>query len=307
PSPPAERAPLLPRTRRHPTSRNAGSQTRLNRSPNRRVRSWVAHRCSLAWIPRTRASASSMESVGHGAPVFTGALPAFQPPHCGLAAALRHARGSPALGLLRRLRPLPRPTADGEPARHRAGRPAGGGTPEAVPRSPGAGWRGRCPAFPRQPRHTYAADLQRGLLAGPPHRRRSRIAQPSGVRALLPGPYPPGWSRFWTYGGLTTGSALLTPSRLACRTRAVWQYRPVPSLSGLLPPSPAPPRSGCPQLQRPAATGRRRSPFTSARTHGASWRTGAFQYWPVASITTTVTPSSPSRSASTSSDRVIVA
>jgi hypothetical protein len=28
------------------------------------------------------------------------------------------------------------------------------------------------------------------------------------------------------------------PSRLACRTRTVWQYRPVPSLSGLLPPSP---------------------------------------------------------------------
>ena len=29
-----------------------------------------------------------------------------------------------------------------------------------------------------------------------------------------------------------------TPSRIACRTRTVWQCRPVPSLSGLLPPAP---------------------------------------------------------------------
>ena len=40
-----------------------------------------------------------------------------------------------------------------------------------------------------------------------------------------------------------------TPFRLASRAQAVWQYRPVPSLSGLLPPSPASPGSGCPQLQ----------------------------------------------------------
>src|SRR6266498_5063713 len=31
----------------------------------------MAHRCSLAWIPSTRASASSADSIGHGAPVFT--------------------------------------------------------------------------------------------------------------------------------------------------------------------------------------------------------------------------------------------
>lgn len=39
------------------------------------------------------------------------------------------------------------------------------------------------------------------------------------------GPHPPGSSRFWTRGGSTTGSLTRTPSRLACRTRAVWQYR----------------------------------------------------------------------------------
>jgi len=44
------------------------------------------------------------------------------------------------------------------------------------------------------------------------------------------------------------------------------------SLSGLLLPSPAPPGSGCPQLHRPAATGRRRrshlysNPCASRRT-----------------------------------------
>jgi len=44
-----------------------------------------------------------------------------------------------------------------------------------------------------------------------------------------------------------TGSSR-TPSDLACRTRAIWRYWPVPSLSGLLPLSPAPPGSSCPQL-----------------------------------------------------------
>jgi hypothetical protein len=46
---------------------------------------------------------------------------------------------------------------------------------------------------------------------------------------------------------------------------------PIPALSGPLPPSPASPGSG-PQLQWPAATGKRRSPFITTR-YGASWRT----------------------------------
>jgi hypothetical protein len=73
----------------------------------------------------------------------------------------------------------------------------------------------------------------------PPHNR---------GHALHPGPYPPDLSRWNSYGALTTDFSR-APSRLACRTRAVWQYRHVPSLSGLLPPSPAPPGSGFPQLQ----------------------------------------------------------
>ena len=66
--------------------------------------------------------------------------------------------------------------------------------------------------------------------------------------------------------------AIRAPSRLACRARAVWQCRPVPSLSGLLPPSPAPPGLGCPQLHRAAATAQRWA-FHPTRSNGASWRT----------------------------------
>jgi hypothetical protein len=90
--------------------------------------------------------------------------------------------------------------------------------------------------------------------------------------ALRPGPYPPDLSRWNSYGALTADFSR-APSHLACRTRAVWQCQRVPSLSELLPPSPAPPGSGFPQLHRAAATARRRSPSTSARSHSASWRT----------------------------------
>ena len=126
PSTPAERAPRLPRTRSHATVRKAGSATRLNRSSNRRSGLSVAHRCSLAWIPSTRASACS--GVGHGAPTFTGVLLACQSHRCGLAVPLRHVAGSPGLRLLGRLRPLPGPAADDGPAHRRPGWPAGRAT-----------------------------------------------------------------------------------------------------------------------------------------------------------------------------------
>ena len=59
------------------------------------------------------------------------------------------------------------------------------------------------------------------------------------------------------FEGRNNAGSSRTPLRLARRTRAIWQCWPVPALSGLLPPSPAPPGSGCPQLQPPGATGRR--------------------------------------------------
>ena len=80
---PAERAPLLPRTRSHATITNAGSQTRLYRSSNLRWGSSLAQRCSLAWISRTRRPAEN--SPDPGSPVFTGGLRAFPSPAARLA------------------------------------------------------------------------------------------------------------------------------------------------------------------------------------------------------------------------------
>src|SRR3954468_9784525 len=77
PSTPAVRPPLLLRTRSQATTRNAGSQTRLNRETKRRSDSSFAHRCSLAWMLSPRDQASSRS--GHGPSVFTGDLLTFQP------------------------------------------------------------------------------------------------------------------------------------------------------------------------------------------------------------------------------------
>jgi hypothetical protein len=73
--------------------------------------------------------------------------------------------------------------------------------------------------------------------------------------------------------------ALTTPSRLACRTRAVWQYRPAPSLSGLLPPTPCASRARLP----PASATRCDGPQSDISTHSiidASWRTTCSRHNP---------------------------
>jgi hypothetical protein len=93
----------------------------------------------------------------------------------------------------------------------------------------------RHPALLRQHRHGYAAGFHRGLPTGETNRIRSWPPPGGGGHALHPGPYPPDLSRWNAYRALNAGSSRM-PSRLACRTRAVWQYRHVPSLSGLLPP-----------------------------------------------------------------------
>jgi len=108
--------------------------------------------------------------------------------------------------------------------------------------------------MPLRPRCGYAAGLPRSLPGGsclPPrkfparHERRVRAASspdlPDSSWRLIKGLFHTGSSR--------------TPLHPARRTRTIWQYWHVPALSGLLPPSPAPPGSGCPQLRRPAATG----------------------------------------------------
>jgi hypothetical protein len=72
----------------------------------------------------------------------------------------------------------------------------------------------------------------------PPCRRQVRAA---------PGPDPPGSSRYSVEGRYDTSSSR-TPLQPARQAHAIWQYWPALALSGLLPPSPAPPGTGCPQL-----------------------------------------------------------
>jgi hypothetical protein len=86
----------------------------------------------------------------------------------------------------------------------------------------------------------------------------SRIV--AGGRALLPGPDPPGFEPVRVLRGFNHWFTCVTPLCLACRAPAIWQYWPVPALTGLLPPDPASPGSGCPPLHRTAATARRWGP-----------------------------------------------
>ena len=119
----------------------------------------------------------------------------------------------------------------------------------------------------------YAADLHHGLPAGGDRRPRSSPPRThTEWFRTAASPYPPGWS-WWSFRGYLDTDVSRAPSRLACRTRPVWQSQTVPALSGPLAALPGTSRVGCPQLPRPAATGRRWWSFTSTRSISASWRT----------------------------------
>src|SRR5829696_4784265 len=249
PSTPADRAPRLPRTRCHATSRNAGSWTRLNTSRNRRPESSPAQRCSLAWISHTRRSACPR--VGHssgGASVFTVDLRAFQHPHCQLAGSLRPADGFPALRLLRSLRPTRRPSTDDESARHCPGRAAGRATTggshvhhEPIDEGDAQLYPGRLATSTPQPflvasspvcssrlgvaRHVFIADAH----GAPTQIHQVRVGSTlTGLHALIPLVH------------LLVSLAGPAPSGSADAPRRC---------QDCFPPSPASPGSGCPQLQ----------------------------------------------------------
>ena len=150
---------------------------------------------------------------------------------------------------------------------------SGEGDPGWFPRSPRTDRRGRCPAIPRPPRHEYAAAFPRGLLTGLNIPAAESPATCSDGRARHTDPDPPGSSRLDAYGTSRAGSSR-TPSRLACRTRAVWQCRRAPSLSGLLPTLPGVSRirlssASTGLLRQPSGKG---LPPPLGHT-GASWRT----------------------------------
>jgi hypothetical protein len=118
------------------------------------------------------------------------------------------------------------------------------------PRSLSSGRRGRRPALPRQHRQR----LRRRPSPWPPHRRRiTGFGVDPTIRRESRAALRPISTRLepaTRLQGITTGSSR-TPSRLACRTRTVWQYRYVPSLSGLLTTRPCVPTARLP----PASTG----------------------------------------------------
>ena len=94
--------------------------------------------------------------------------------------------------------------------------------------------------------------LRRRPSPWPPHRRNSPAseltAHPSQRSHTAPPPISTRLERVRRLRNVDTGFSR-TPSRLACRTRTVWQYRHVPSLSGPLPVLP-----GASQVRLPSAS-----------------------------------------------------
>jgi hypothetical protein len=187
------------------------------------------------------------------------------------------------------------------PARSAVGAPIPVSGPDArppgtstgrFPRSLSFARRRRSPAVSQRHRHGYAADLPHGLpglikessrevpaakRSGGTHRARpvsTRFEPVHGIKdvttqvprvllsATLAGPAPSGSAKT---SRLCQGVARQHDGLLA-KPSSRWSHAPGGRQSGLLPPSPAPPGSGCPQLHRPAATGRRRRSLTSTRT-----------------------------------------
>ena len=227
--------------------------------------------CAGSRVPAPQPPAAS----GHGAPVFTDDLLAFQSARCKPAASLRHVAGSPGLGLLRRLRPVPAPSADDcacPPARGR-----GRATPGRFPRSLPFGRRDRRPAFPLQPRH----DVRRSPSAAAP-----RPAMSTGRRSrreILESRAHRCPAHIHRVGA---GSELEgVPSLVHCSLRrSVLLAAPAPSGSA----DPSRRCRGCshphPQLRDQAApsfTRPLRQPGGGvshpARSNSASWRTTGFQ------------------------------
>ena len=139
----------------------------------------------LGLHPRTR-SPASIEVWPRRAGIHQRS-PSLAVACCEHAGPLRHVDGFPALGLLRVLRPTPRPSADDGPSRRPAGCwPRGRGPRDGSHVHSRTVRRVRCPAMPLRHRHGYAAGLHRGLPTGDTNRPRSSPpARGNAVRAAI--------------------------------------------------------------------------------------------------------------------------
>ena len=191
---------------------------------------------------------------------------------CEHAGPLRHVAGFPGLGLLRVLRPIPAASAGDGPSRRPAGCWPGRGPPGWFPRSllepfDGVGAQ-LCPcniATATPQAFTVASRPATSPSPGVPRTQRAGArCDPAQIRQVRAG------------GLLLRSVQPLVPhvhlSVLLAGPGPSGSAGPSRRCQGCFHPPLRPDGSGCPQLHRPAATGRRRCPFTTARFESASWR-----------------------------------
>lgn len=134
-------------------------------------------------------------------------------------------------------------------SRRRACPPPCGGraTPEGSHVHSSSDRRVRCPPMPLRPRHTYAADLRCSLPAGD-FKTGSEVSRSCGC-APLPSPYPPDWSWWRDLRGVMTLVPHVHLPVLLAGPGPSGSAGPFRRCQGCLPPFPASPGSGCPQLR----------------------------------------------------------
>ncbi len=176
--------------------------------------------------------------------------------------------GFPRLGVLRRLRPAPDRSVDGGPSPTGragyadAGLDRGGSHVHCDSLDEVGAQLCPCGIATTTPQHFTVAsrtDTHKPDREFPVPPRRDRCApRPAHIRQIRAG---------LPFKGRTHAGSLRTPLRHARRTHTIWQCWRVPALSGLLPPTPAPPGirlpPASPILLRQA---RRRRSLTSAQT-----------------------------------------
>jgi hypothetical protein len=185
----------------------------------------------------------------------------------------RRVTGSPGLGVLRRLRPVPTRSADGGPSPYGdAGGVARGEDRNGSRVHSSITRRRRRPTRPLRHRRGYPAALHRGLPIGLWTLRRVPHPVMRGRVRVASGPDPPGSSRHHIEGRRRRFLAYAFPSRLPDPHHLAVLTRP-----GFVRAAPTPPRHlpelGCPQLRSPAATEPRCRSLTSTRSTSASRRT----------------------------------